>query len=122
MGRLPFYRRAALRAWRRTVRMCAVRNFIERGRRGWHREDLWAFDHHIARVIAGGLRELAEVSHGYPGDEEFPTFESWQAWLRDTADMLEAWLDPDAFIDREAFARTCAGMQRVVDKFGNYWD
>lgn len=43
-----------------------VRWFWQRGRRGYSDRDLWSFDHYLSRVIAGGMRQLADGAHGTP--------------------------------------------------------
>ena len=35
------------------------------------------------------LRYLANNGYSYPGNKEFPTYESWQAWLRKMAADIE---------------------------------
>jgi hypothetical protein len=73
--------------WRYLLRF-RLYGYVERARRGYSSQDLWSFDYHLARVIAGGLRDLAERAHGYPCD--FPgEHEGWQAWLRDKAEWFE---------------------------------
>lgn len=126
---MPYcYKWSAWRQWlptwiRRTVHMRKARMFIQRGRRGWSDEDLWQFDHHIGQVIAGGLRQLAATTHGYPQGEEFPEFEVWQAYLTGIADDLDAWTkDPLELHNTEAFERSRAAIRRLAEHYGSYWD
>jgi len=65
----------------------AVRNFIQRGRRGWADEDVWRLGEYVCRVTAAMLRELAETTDGFPPDV---SYEEWQAILRKMADGYEA--------------------------------
>jgi len=116
------WRRWTKTGWHRIRRATAVRRFVQRGRRGWCDEDLWNFDHHISRVIIGGFRQLADTTHGWPGTEEFPKFEDWQAFLRQIADDLESWDLNNSFADRDAFDRAKAAMRRVAEQYGHYWD
>ena len=60
----------------------------ERAKHGVAREDCWSFHDYAGIVLANGLRILAEDSHGWPGTEEYPTFESWQDKLNEMADKL----------------------------------
>ncbi len=53
------------RPWR------AVKWFVQRGRRGWSDRDVWNFDHYLASVIVGGLKQLEEHRHGYPSELAF---------------------------------------------------
>lgn len=60
----------------------------ERAKHGVSRVDGWSFHDYAGIVLANGLRILAEDSHGWPGTEEYPTFESWQNKLNEMADKL----------------------------------
>lgn len=114
--------------------------FFIRGWRGWAPHDTWSFDHYMAGVIAGGLKHLAEHTHGWPGyhpvevagsyEEQdkvrphFETFEEWQAYLRETAAWFESYANDDTLdwsLERyEEFTK------RILPKFiafwGSYWD
>ena len=61
-----------------------------RGKYGWAPCDTWNMDYWFLKVIPEMLDYLAEHTHTYPGTDEFPTFESWQEWLRKTADNLRS--------------------------------
>lgn len=127
---MPYlYRWRAWRLWgpvwlRRTLRVRGIRAFVQRGRRGWADEDLWQFDHHLGRVISGGLRQMAATTAGWPaGEPEFDSFEDWQRFLVGIADDLDAWVADDSdFMDRGAFERARAAMRRLADQYGSYWD
>jgi hypothetical protein len=43
-----------------------VKWFFQRGWRGYADYDCWSFDNYLAKVIAGGLRDIAKHAHGYP--------------------------------------------------------
>jgi len=45
-----------------------IRDFIQRGRRGWANSDIWSFDYYLSKVIAKGLYHLKEHRHSHPGD------------------------------------------------------
>lgn len=127
---MPYcYRWGAWRRWlpvwlRRTALARPVVLFVQRGRRGWSDEDLWQFDHHIGRVIAGGLRRMAVVTYGYPGGHYgFNSLEEWRAFLVAIADDLDTWVStPDAFLDRGAYDRAQSAMRRLAEHYGSYWD
>ncbi len=72
----------------------------ERARYGVSRVDGWSFHDYAGIVLANGLRILAEDSHGWPGTEEYPTFESWTAKLNEIADKLEQASTTDKQIDK----------------------
>lgn len=62
--------------------MCDV---IHRARYGWTYSDVWNFNSWFLEIIPDMLDYLSEHGCGYPGDEEFPTYESWQKWLKEQA-------------------------------------
>lgn len=70
-----------------------IGNYIKWGRqrltRGYCDADVWNFDSYLAEVIPAGLRKLATKKISYTGNIEFPTFEIWSEYLKDTADMIE---------------------------------
>lgn len=43
-----------------------ARAFIQRGRHGWARPDLWSMDDYICQLLGEMTAELKRVSHGYP--------------------------------------------------------
>jgi hypothetical protein len=107
-----------------------LRFFIQRGRNGYSREDLWSFDTYLAGVIAAGCRELAEISHGAPGallptdgsnpsgvDESPEAFEQameeWREILDTIATGFEAYADSE---DLEA-----PGFQVAFAKLRMWW-
>ena len=57
---------------------------------GWCYTDVWELGYWILEILPPMLRYLAENGHGYPGDNEFPTYESWQAWLLKMAANIES--------------------------------
>ena len=65
--------------------------------KGYANCDLWNLDHYLAKLIASAVRELAETGMGFPGDEEFPTEESWEEYLKTIADFFEMYLDDELF-------------------------
>lgn len=58
--------------------------------RGFADCDIWNFDYYLTQLIADGLDQLAETTHTYPGNEtpEGKTFESWQEYLHETAELF----------------------------------
>ncbi len=43
-----------------------IRDFIQRGRRGWADSDTWGFCDYLSNVILGGLKHLKKHKHGTP--------------------------------------------------------
>jgi hypothetical protein len=77
---------------------------FQRAFRGWAVVDTWSFDHHLCRVIAPGLRQLAKDANGYPpfildgrpdlldkdGEPiDAKAMEAWQHWLIEKATWFE---------------------------------
>lgn len=67
-----------------------MRAAYRRARYGWCYMDVWELGYWLLEILPPMLRHMAEHGYGYPGDEEFPTYESWKKWLCDTADELVA--------------------------------
>ena len=49
--------------WPRRV-IGKIKNFVQRGRKGYGYQDLWSADQYMAGVIAGVLQSYAHVKHG----------------------------------------------------------
>lgn len=60
-----------------------------RARYGFCPSDVWEFGYWFLDVVPQMLLYLADNSVGYPGDDQFPTPESWDAHLRSIANLLE---------------------------------
>lgn len=70
-----------------------VRDVIHRARYGWTYSDVWNFNSWFLEIMPDMLEYLAAHGCGYPGDDEFPTYESWQAWLKAQAAALRSCSD-----------------------------
>ena len=73
---------------------------LERAKHGIAQADIICLHDYLGLVIANGLRLLAEYEHGWPGTEEFPTIEIWEAKLIDIAEKLEQASTTDRQVDR----------------------
>ena len=51
--------------------------------RGFAFRDLFSIDSWFVDIIPEMLKEFREHLHSFPGNEEFPTFESWTAYLEE---------------------------------------
>ena len=50
----------------------------------------WAnFDDWFVTIIPAMFREWAEKGMGYPGTDEYDTYEKWSSWLKSMADKIE---------------------------------
>ena len=67
-----------------------IRAAWHRATRGWANTDVWNFNAWFLEVVPDMLDHLAENGYGYPGNEEFPTYESWQKWLREEAAAIRS--------------------------------
>lgn len=98
-----------------------VSDFIERGRRGFSRSDVWSFDTYLAQVIAGGVRELAGNLHGCPpalvdGDDVDAGCERWAQILDEIAMGFEHWATNDT-----RGADDLAELNRSLDLLRQWW-
>lgn len=48
---------------------------------GWCYTDVWELGYWLLEILPPMFEYLAANGYGFPGDEEFPTYESWQQWL-----------------------------------------
>lgn len=68
-----------------------LRNFkwaYQRITRGFSDYDAWDLDSHMTELWCQSLLYLAEHTHGYPGTDEFPTYEAWQSYLYKIVELL----------------------------------
>jgi hypothetical protein len=63
----------------------------QRAKRGWSNRDVCGAGEYLATITADMLDHLAAHSYGWPGDEEFPTFEDWAVCLQEKAQDLRSW-------------------------------
>jgi len=76
--------------WIRMFR-CWRRSFVyayQRITRGIADCDYWDLDHYFLRIFIEGLDLLIKYQHGYPGNEEFPTPEAWDNYLKEMRDCF----------------------------------
>ena len=100
--------------------------------RGYADCDTWNFDDYLSEVIVGGLRHLANWAHSYP--DIFGSCESWQTWLRETADMIEEGNDTEWWYESKLPYEDTAkemkrrhevlnnGLDRFTEHFKSLWD
>jgi hypothetical protein len=90
-----------------------VHAYIQRAGRGWANKDTWNLADTIARRLAEQLDYLAANAHGWPGNDEYPTFESWQVALREAATNLRH-VDPSPQAEQ-----TLDAWYSLICEFGN---
>lgn len=65
--------------------------------RGFCDSDYWDLDHFLAELMAQSIKKLADETHGYPGTDEFPTYESWKDYLYEIVEKLRFSLNEDMY-------------------------
>jgi hypothetical protein len=65
-----------------------LRPAYQRATKGYCRMDTWNADSTITTYLIKVLTEYRNVTNGYPGNEDFPTFESWTAYIDEIIDLL----------------------------------
>ena len=90
-----YYRWRYPDCWWKNIKIffSSFREAYQRITRGFSYCDVWDFDTYLAELMAQGLNVLADDGWGYPGDEEFPTKESWEEYLHDVSNLFRFYLD-----------------------------
>lgn len=65
----------------------------QRATRGYADWDVWDLDNYYTRLFRDTLTHLADTTHSYPGKGEFTTPESWDKFLRETAQLFDNSID-----------------------------
>ncbi len=69
--------------------MGKIKNFIQRGKRGFSDEDLWNLDNYLAELIYESIKAFKESDRmGYPGN--FSQAEEWEEVLDEIVIGMEA--------------------------------
>ena len=95
----PFYPWKYLSNWGKNAKLI-IHKFkyaYQRITKGFCSYDCWDLDHYLARVICDSVKYLADEGYDFPGNEEFPTEESWKKYLYTIVDLLEVYLDDEIF-------------------------
>ena len=64
--------------------------------KGYCMIDKWDFDKWFLEILPTMLDDLADTCTGYPGNKEFPTMESWRAYIHQIASDLRLCTDDAA--------------------------
>jgi len=67
-----------------------IRDAYHRARYGWCYTDVWELGYWLLAILPPMLRHMAEHGCGFPGDKDFPTYESWRLWLDMMANAIES--------------------------------
>jgi len=85
--------------WPRNIRLFFRRYkwAYQRATRGYADCDVWDLDHFYTRLFAGSLNRLADIAAGYPGNDQFPTYEDWINYLREMAQLFSQSLESNNY-------------------------
>lgn len=82
-----------------TMFMRSFKYAYQRATKGFADCDLWDFDSYLLYILSHGLEAFANTTIGYPGNKEFPTYESWSRYVREMAmHFLKAQESNDYFL------------------------
>lgn len=66
----------------------AWKNVYSRARKGYAWVDLWNLDAYLGEMVPNAIDELADRSHGWPANKDWPEFEDWKNELHIMAKLL----------------------------------
>lgn len=66
-----------------------IRFFFQRCIRGWDDSETWCLRQYFYMWLRPRLKRFAEIMCAYPGNDEYPTFESWQTELNKRVKQLD---------------------------------
>lgn len=78
--------------------------------------DWWDMDTYLTMLMADMIDELAKKSHGYPGNKEFPTPESWENYLNEIVAKLRYSLNDLPNEYEEAWIKTWENKEFLQEK------
>lgn len=103
---------------------CSVRLGRQRLFRGWDDSAVWSLDDHLSKTLGAQLVKMADVAHGWPGDE-WGTFEEWTGALREHGEALLTYqrLNYDLHGDDwdAIYEPARDALRWVADNFGSLW-
>ena len=89
----------------------------QRATRGYADRDTWNLDNWLLQVLPAALEHLAEHSHGWPSNDEFPEFEDWQEYLFKIAKDLRECQDCEGNDKNEYYE----DYMKQLDDWDNRW-
>lgn len=84
--RRRYYLRHPIKWWRETISI--FKAAWRRATKGWCHSDCWELGYWFLEVMPQMLIYLADNGYGYPGNDSFPTPESWSDHLHSIANLL----------------------------------
>lgn len=131
----PRWEPAARALTRRPLRSAVsrVRCAVQRLTRSWDDTATYNLDDHLASTLGAQLLHLADIAHGWPQSEEFPTFADYQDALRTHGTALLAYANRWSTLDaadhaeqrkreEELRVAAAAALHWVAEHFGSLWD
>lgn len=100
-----------------------VRLFFQRGRLGYTHEDYWCLNYHLAKYLAGVLRDWSVKVNSYPGKCEKISFteEEWVLFLTTSAEAFQDWIDieegDDPYCQKEETKKKHDRCMKVIRRF-----
>lgn len=104
--------------WEAIKAVLAARTLASRVRRGWAPRDCWGLGHWVCRSLGHAMLYLAANNQSWPGNDEFPTPEVWDAALRKHGETLAAYDD----MNDESAVAAAESLRWVADHLGDLWD
>lgn len=86
--------------------------------------DAWDMDEYLLHILSTGLKYLAN-GISFPGNEKFPTPNSWKEALLKYSHIFQEVLESDSYSDDEIKKRQALleeGMNFLKDNFFDLWD
>ena len=105
--------------WIRNIRMF-FRSFkwgYQRVTRGYADYDWWNWDMWMTELMAQSLKTMANKTIGYPGNDEFPTYESWIEYLNKIVNLLQYSLSELPNEYEEAWLKILETKKTFEEKF-----
>ncbi len=128
--------RLALKRRYRDLRYWVKRRFVydrQRRKQGWATNDTWSFDHYLAGVIAGGIRELQARNFGTPTSVCFDRHGSYldcpdrkgcsDAWAKILGEIAHGFeLQLDLYGEEYPRDEVKRSFELLQHHFGDLWD
>lgn len=72
-----------------------IQLFFQRGKLGYTHEDYWCLNYHLAKYLAGVLKDWSTLPHSYPSEYNKISFteEEWDFFLTTSAEAFQDWVD-----------------------------
>jgi hypothetical protein len=109
-----------------------IKNFIQRGIRGYSDEDLWSFDLYLAKVISTGLIQFQKENHGMPieihNKYKNNDKKASQEWTKIIDKMIGSFeihiklLDEPQILKGKEKQSYEEGFKLFIKYFGDLWD